>query len=291
MAIPFIHDFDFEYGVVQTVSPLIRRLVARNPGPFTYAGTGVYIIGHGTVAVIDPGPALPDHYDALRQALDGETVSHILVTHGHLDHSPLARPLAQHTGAQVYASPLTPLPLDAASGEEEEDRDFRADVPLADGDVLSGPGWTLRTVATPGHMRGHLCFALDEENALFSGDHIMGWSTTVIAPPEGDMADYMHSLERILTEGYTTLWPTHGPPIRDVAPFVRAYLDHRLQREAGVLAAVRQQPHRAATLVPGLYPNLDPRLHPAAALSVQAHLNKLLAEGRVQFDGVSYRGV
>lgn len=285
--IPFVRDFEFEYGVVQQVSPLIRRLVARNPGPFTYTGTGVYIIGHGTVAVIDPGPALPDHSAALNAALAGETVSHILVTHGHLDHSPLARPLAAATGASVYASVHTPLPALGPDMDEGDDPDFSADVILQDGDTLSGPGWTLRTIATPGHTRGHLCFHLIEENAIFTGDHIMGWSTSVVIPPDGDMRDYLASLDRVAAITPTTLWPTHGPPVTDPAPFIAAYTAHRLQREAEILATLPAAPTIPA-LVRAIYHAVDPTLHPAAAQSVRAHLDKLIADGRVRQTGDAF---
>ena len=200
MAIPYIREIEFEYGVVEQVSPLIRRVIANNPGPFTYVGTGVYIIGHGEVAVIDPGPENADHFEALKKALEGETVTHVLVTHGHSDHSPLATPLAEWAGCKTYAKNCG---VPTAKGElgSADDLGFMPDVKVGDGDVISGPGWTLDVIETPGHTCNHLCFGLREENACLSGDHIMGWSTTVVAPPDGDMGDYMRSLDKIQADG------------------------------------------------------------------------------------------
>jgi glyoxylase-like metal-dependent hydrolase (beta-lactamase superfamily II) len=285
--IPFVRELDFEYGRCDQVSPLIRRVIARNPGPFTYTGTGVYIVGRGEVAVIDPGPDQPEHFEALKSALAGERVTHVLVTHHHLDHSPLAHPLAEAFGAKVYGRPA---PVDhgeaAAPGlEEGADGRFRPDVELADGDVLSGPGWTLEAVTTPGHTSNHICFALKEENALFSGDHIMGWSTTVITPPDGDMGDYFASLEKVRARNFDTLWPTHGAPVRQVGPFVDAYVAHRRAREAQILEALGAGFTTIKAMVPSLYAAVDPRLHPAAAHSVLAHMIQLVREGRVAAEG------
>ncbi|MEM8920815.1 MAG: MBL fold metallo-hydrolase, partial [Pseudomonadota bacterium] len=185
--IPFVRDLDFEYERVDQVSPLIRRIVADNPGPFTYTGTGVYVIGRGSVAVIDPGPDHAPHFEALKRALDGETVSHVLVTHSHMDHSPLAHPLADWAGCKVWAGgPAIPTESDVRM-EAGDDLRFRPDINLSDGQVIEGEGWTVEAIATPGHTSNHFCFALKDENALFSGDHVMGWSTTVISPPDGHM--------------------------------------------------------------------------------------------------------
>lgn len=280
--IPYVREIEFEYGRCDQVSPLIRRVIARNPGPFTFTGTGVYIVGSGEVAVIDPGPDLPEHLDALLAALEGETVTHILVTHHHLDHSPLAAPLARLTGATVYGLPAPVVGGEHVSGlEEGEDGHFRPQVELADGQVLAGPGWTLETLATPGHTSNHLCFALKEENALFAGDHIMGWSTTVITPPDGDMGDYFASLDKVKARGFDTLWPTHGAPVREVGPFIDAYIAHRRAREAQILDALAAGHTRIKAMVPSLYAAVDPRLHPAAAMSVLAHMLHLVREGRV----------
>lgn len=286
--IPFVREIEFEYGRCDQVSPLIRRVIADNPGPFTYTGTGTYIVGRGVVAVIDPGPDLPGHLDALMAALDGETVSHILVTHHHSDHSPLAAPLAARTGATIYGRAAPGLAQSEAPGlvlEAGHDGGFRPDVEIADGDRFGGPGWTLRAVATPGHTSNHVCFALEEENALFSGDHIMGWSTTVITPPDGDMGDYFASLETVKAAGFATLWPTHGAPIREVTPFIQAYIDHRRAREAQILDALAQGLTTIKAMVPVLYAAVDPRLHPAAAMSVLAHMALLVRDGRAACDG------
>ena len=283
--IPYVRDFQFRYGEADQVSPLIRRVIAENPGPFTFTGTGTYIIGSGEVAVIDPGPADPAHLQALHRALDGERVGAILVTHTHLDHSPLAAPLAEATGAKIHGLPAPGLPEAAIRLDEGHDRSFRPDVLLADGDRISGPGWTLEALSTPGHASNHLCYALEQENALFSGDHVMGWSTTVVSPPDGDMAAYLASLERVAARSFATLWPTHGPPVTDVAPFLAAYREHRMQREAQILAQLAGGRTHIPELVREIYAEVDPRLHPAAAHSVLAHLIKLVREGRVISDG------
>lgn len=284
--IPFVRELAFEYGRCDVVSPLVRRVVARNPGPFTYTGTGVYIVGRGEVAVIDPGPDLPDHFEALKSALAGERVTHVLVTHHHLDHSPLAHPLAEAFGAKVYGLPAPGAhATDTPALEEGGDDRFRPDVVLADGDVLRGPGWTLEAITTPGHTSNHVCFALEEENALFSGDHVMGWSTTVITPPDGDMGDYFASLDKVKARGFQTLWPTHGAPVREVGPFLDAYIAHRRAREAQIVEALAAGVTTIKAMVPSLYAAVDPRLHPAAAHSVLAHMLQLVREGRVVATG------
>ena len=284
--IPFVKDFDPEYGVCRRVSPRIRRAVANNPGPFTFAGTGTYIAGNGTVAVIDPGPDDPAHLAALVAAVEGETVSHVLVTHTHRDHAPLARPFADAVGALVLAARPPARETHASGGlDEAEDQTFRPDVILNDGDRIAGPDWTLETLATPGHASNHLAFALIEENALFSGDHVMGWATSVVAPPDGDMGAYMDSLERVTARGFDTLWPTHGAPVTDVAPFLTAYKAHRLEREAQILARLAAGDRTIAEMVPGLYAAVDERLWPAASLSVLAHLIDLVRRGVVVCDG------
>ena len=284
IVIPFVREFEFAYGRCDAVAPQIRRVVAENPGPFTFTGTGTYIVGEGTVAVIDPGPRLEAHLSALGSALSGETVSHILVTHTHADHAPLARPLADALGGvPILAAEPPTLSQDLAdTGEEGFDLDFSPDQVLTDGDRIEGPGWTLEAVATPGHTSNHLAFALPEQNALFTGDHIMGWSTTVVIPPDGDMDAYLDSLERVRQGGFATLWPTHGPPITDVAPFLVAYRDHRLAREAQIVARLEAGDQSIAEIVPVLYAAVDRRLWPAASLSVLAHLIRLSRHGIVR---------
>ena len=284
--IPFVRELTFEYGACDEVSPLIRRVVANNPGPFTYFGTGTYIVGHGEVAVIDPGPALDDHLEAILAATAGETITHIFVTHHHLDHSPLAATLKARTGATIYGCPLGHA-VDAPDVrmEEGEDDAFRPDVVVCGGGVVEGKGWTLEAIPTPGHTSNHICYALKEENALFCGDHIMGWSTTVISPPDGDMGAYFRSLDDIKARSFDVLWPTHGPPVTDVEPFIDAYIAHRRAREAQILAQLAEGHTRIREMVPVLYKDVDPRLHPAAAHSVLAHMIQLVREGRVVTEG------
>jgi glyoxylase-like metal-dependent hydrolase (beta-lactamase superfamily II) len=274
--IPFVREMDFEYGRADQVSPLLRRVVACNPGPFTYLGTGTYIVGHGQVAVVDPGPALDDHLDAILDAVRGERVTHILTTHTHADHSPLSQALQARTGASIYGRPNPVGP----SGEHG-DLDFRPDILVKDGQEIAGPGWTLRTLATPGHASNHMAYALLEEHALLVGDHIMGWSTTVVSPPDGDMSAYYKSLDRVQARHFNVLWPTHGPPVHDVSAFIDAYRAHRLNREAQIVAQLAAGPSRIADLVPVLYASVDPSLHPAAARSVLAHLIHLVRTGHV----------
>ena len=286
--IPYVRDITFDYGACDQVSPLIRRVVANNPGPFTFLGTGTYIVGRGEVAVIDPGPDLPEHLDAILAALEpGERVSHILVTHHHSDHSPLARPLQEKTGAPIYGCAVGVQAEESTiKTEAGSDLGFSPDISLRGGGaVLKGPNWALEAVATPGHTSNHICFALHEENALFSGDHIMGWSTTVITPPDGDMTDYMESLDLVKARGFTTLWPTHGPPVTEVRPFIEAYIAHRRAREAQVLQAVAEGHGRIKDMVPVLYAAVDKRLWPAAARSVLGHMIDLVRRGLVTTDG------
>jgi glyoxylase-like metal-dependent hydrolase (beta-lactamase superfamily II) len=283
--IPFVREIDVDYGAVVQVSPLIRRVIARNPGPFTYTGTGVYIIGHGEVAVIDPGPDLDEHFEALKAALAGERVTHVFVTHSHLDHSPLAHPLARWAGCEVYGS--AGLAMETPSDvrmEAGDDLRFRPDAPIRDGARYEGPGWTIEAIETPGHTSNHVCYALLEEKALFSGDHVMGWSTTVISPPDGDMDDYLASLEKVRARGFATLWPTHGPPVTEPAPFLDAYIAHRLDREAQILAQLDAGQSKIMQMVPIMYAAVDSRLHPAACHSVLAHMGRLVKRGVVVSD-------
>ncbi|RZJ00172.1 MAG: MBL fold metallo-hydrolase [Brevundimonas sp.] len=287
MTIPFVRALDVEYGRVDPVSPLISRVVAHNPGPFTFTGTGTYIVGRrepgAEVAVIDPGPPDDAHLRALLIAVEGRSVSHVLVTHTHRDHSPLARPFADAVGAPVLAA-RPPARTVHASGalDEDEDDAFAPDLILEGGEVLAGDGWTMEAMATPGHASNHMAFVLREENALFSGDHVMGWSTTVVAPPDGDMADYMASLDAVILRGFSTLWPTHGAPVTEPAPFLAAYRAHRLDREAQVLNRLAAGDQTIREMVPTLYAAVDQRLWPAASLSVWAHLIALHKAGRVE---------
>lgn len=285
--IPFRREMRFEYGVAEPVTPLIRRIVAHNPGPFTYIGTGTYIVGHGRVAVIDPGPALASHVEALLAALAGETVSHILVTHTHLDHSPAAAAIKAATGAPTYG--FGPHGGGEAGGpvvEEGGDRDFVPDIVLREGDTAEGPGWRLEAVETPGHTSNHLCFALPEERVLFSGDHVMGWSTSVVAPPDGDMRAYLASLEKLLARDDAAFWPTHGPAIEEPKRHVAAFIAHRRARSEAILRRLAAGDETIPALVAAIYRGLDPRLVPAAGRSVLAHLVMLVEDGMVESDGL-----
>ena len=283
--IPYVRDLEFTYGAVAQVSPLIRRVIAPNASVFTFHGTGTYIVGRDKVAIIDAGPDLAAHVDAVLAAVQGETVTHLIVTHTHIDHSPATRHLKAATGAASYGFG----PHGGGEGpavEEGADRDFVPDHPLDDGAVIEGCGWTLEAVHTPGHTSNHLCFALAEERALFSGDHVMGWSTTVVSPPDGDMGAYMASLEKLTARDEETYWPTHGPPIPRPGRFVGKLLGHRRRREAEVLACVADGAATIPELVARLYVGLDRRLHPAAARTVLAHLIHLVEAGRVACPGV-----
>jgi glyoxylase-like metal-dependent hydrolase (beta-lactamase superfamily II) len=285
VAIPFVRELSFEYGRSDEVSPLIRRVIANNPGPFTYLGTGTYIVGHGEVAVIDPGPDDAAHLEAILAAIDGERVSHILVTHHHADHSPLARALKERTGASIHGLAVASTPEQGDLKLEAGYDHFAPDITVHGGETIAGSGWTIEALHTPGHTSNHICYALHEENALFSGDHIMGWSTTVITPPDGDMGDYMNSLLAVKDRKFATLWPTHGPPIREVSPFIDAYAAHRREREAQILAELAAGSTRIKDMVPRLYAAVDQRLWPAAAHSVLAHMLELVKTGRVRTDG------
>jgi glyoxylase-like metal-dependent hydrolase (beta-lactamase superfamily II) len=286
--IPYVRKIDFEYGRADQVSPLIRRVIAKNPGPFTYTGTGTYLVGHGKVAVIDPGPEDAAHLAAIQAAVADEEVAAIVVTHHHIDHSPLAQPLQAATGAPIYGCAVKIHVVDDSGVKTEAANDlaFQPDVDLCGGGGrVSGPGWTLEAIATPGHTSNHICYALLEENAVFTGDHIMGWSTTVITPPDGDMTDYMQSLARIRDRNFATLWPTHGPPVTEPQPFLDGYIAHRRAREAQILAALAKGPSKINDMVPGLYADVDPGLWPAAARSVLGHLIDLTRRDKVRSDG------
>jgi glyoxylase-like metal-dependent hydrolase (beta-lactamase superfamily II) len=286
--IPFRRDFAFEYGALETVAPNIRRIVANNPGPFTFRGTGTYVVGEGKVAVIDPGPNLAEHVDALVGALRGETVTHILVTHTHRDHSPAAAAVKAATGAPTYGfGPHAGGRRGEAAVEEGGDWDFVPDIVVKDGDEIASSGWRFTAVHTPGHTSNHLCFALPERGILFSGDHVMGWSTSVIAPPDGDMAAYMASLDKVLRRDDAVYWPTHGPAITEPKAHVRAFIDHRREREAGIVACLEAGVTRIDDMVARLYIGLNSNLRRAAGRSVLAHLIDLVNREVVKVDGTA----
>jgi glyoxylase-like metal-dependent hydrolase (beta-lactamase superfamily II) len=291
VAISFDRSFSAPYETAERVSPLIGRVLADNPGPFTFKGTGVYIVGGREVAVIDPGPLIPSHVEALKRALEGKRVTHILVTHTHSDHSPAAVPLKEWSGAPTYGfGPHGAGKADeGVKVEEGGDMAFTPDVRVKDGDVVAGGGFAFECVYTPGHTSNHMCYALKDEKALFTGDHVMGWSTTVVTPPDGDMAAYMASLRKLLARDDRILYPTHGGPVADPKPFIQAYIDHRLEREAQILACLRDGVATIPEMVARIYADVDKRLHPAAARSVLAHLIQLEREGKAIVDGADAR--
>jgi glyoxylase-like metal-dependent hydrolase (beta-lactamase superfamily II) len=277
-------------GEMQRLSLLTRRLVAPNPGAFTFTGTCTYIVGNGEVAVIDPGPDIPAHIDALLSGLAGERITKILVTHTHRDHSPAARVLQQATGAEILGcAPHFPA-RELALGENNKldaanDMDHAPDSVLSDGDVVAGDGYTLKAVATPGHTMNHLCFELIEENVLFTGDHIMAWSTSIVAPPDGAMRPYLESLAKLRDADHALYWPGHGGPVTQPQRFVRAVMQHRRAREISILGALDFGARAIPEIVEKVYEKLDPRLKGAAALSTLAHLEDLHDRALVETEG------
>ncbi|MGM5053939.1 MBL fold metallo-hydrolase [Rhizobium sp. 814_E9_N1_1] len=285
-------DLAFEpaYGQAVPVVASVERVTVNNPGPFTFFGTNSYIVGSSSVAVIDPGPEDEAHFAALMAALAGRAVTHIFVSHTHRDHSPLAGRLQAATGAVTVGQgphrPARPL----REGEinpfaESSDISFVPDITIGDGQTLSGDGWALTAVLTPGHTANHAAFALEGRDILFSGDHVMAWSTSIVAPPDGSMADYMASLERLMERQDRLLLPGHGGPVTEPAGFLRALKAHRLKREQAVLARVRAGDTQIAEMVKVIYRDTDPKLHGAAALSVLAHIENLMERGEIAADG------
>jgi glyoxylase-like metal-dependent hydrolase (beta-lactamase superfamily II) len=289
--IPFDKSLDLAPDTVDEAMPGVRRIMANNPGPFTFKGTLSYIVGRGKVAIVDPGPDDPAHIAALLDAVRGETVTHIFVTHTHRDHSPAVPAVKAATGAIVLAQgphrAARPLhigehnPLDTSA-----DRDFKPDLALADGALVEGNGWSIEAVATPGHTANHMSYALKEKNLLFAGDHVMGWATTIVAPPDGAMSDYMASLYKLAKRSETVYFPGHGPAITDAPRFVNYYILHRKAREASILHRLAKGATDIPTIVRAIYIGIDPRLTGAAGLSVLAHLEDLVARGSVVTDGM-----
>jgi glyoxylase-like metal-dependent hydrolase (beta-lactamase superfamily II) len=279
MASPF-DPADLPTGVSMTLSPLVSRVLAPNPSPFTYTGTQTYVVGGAAVAVIDPGPDDADHLAAIARAIGGRPVVAILCTHTHRDHSPAARPLSAATGAPVIGcAPLT-LEDDGPRADAAFDADYRPDRVLGDGETVEGAGWTLEAVTTPGHTSNHLCFALREEKALFTGDHVMGWSTSVISPPDGDMTAYMRSMQRLAERDDAIYYPAHGDPIDNPQRLVRGMMGHRKQREGQILRFLARHGDSAIPdMVAEMYKGVDPRLYGAAGRSVLAHLIDLNGRG------------
>lgn len=285
--LPVDRSYEAAYGNAVELTPLIRRVCAENPNAFTFKGTGTYIVGRGKVAVIDPGPLIDAHVEALLAATRGETITHILITHTHNDHSPAAAPLKAATGAKTFAYGPHGAGKrhDGIDVEEGGDTAFHPDVFVKDGDTIKGDGWTFDALYTPGHTSNHLCFALREEKALFSGDHVMGWSTTVIAPPDGDMAQYFASLQKLTARDDRTYYPTHGNPIASPQAFVRTLIEHRHARERQIEACLQRGIAKIPDVVAVIYSEIDKRLHPAASMSVLAHLQHMVATGRAVTDG------
>lgn len=278
--------FDLDFSAKQEecveISPLVRRVVANDPGPFTFTGTCSYIVGRGEVAIIDPGPELPEHIDALLDAVRGETVTHIVVSHTHRDHSPAAAAIKAATGAPVVGCSVHRSARPLGEGESNvfeasADLLYRPDQELREGDAIAGPGWRLETIATPGHMANHLSFALPEEKALFSADHVMAWATTVIAPPDGSLTAYMASLDKLRGRDEVVYWPGHGGPVKEPQRLVRALAHHRRQREASILNRLAAGDRTIPAMVETIYQGLKPALRGAAGLSVFAHLEDLVA--------------
>ena len=296
-------DHEVPYGEAQQVSPLVRRITANNPGKFTFRGTGTYIVGHGKVAIIDPGPDDEAHIQALLHSVRGEEVTHILITHTHIDHSPATRAVKEATGATVYAFGSHPAESKENAEQEQPNEDdseksgdleFSPDETVMHGDVISAgnhssssasdsANWTFECLHTPGHISNHICFALREEQALFTGDHIMGWSSTVIPPPNGNLADYLSSLELLLPRNDQTYWPTHGPPISlNPQAFAAALLQHRHDRTNQILACLTEDPKTIDQLVADIYADKPKELHKPAAQSVKAHLIHLTETAQVR---------
>jgi glyoxylase-like metal-dependent hydrolase (beta-lactamase superfamily II) len=279
MAPPF-DPADLPTGVLMPLSPMVARILAPNPSPFTYTGTQTYLVGADAVAVIDPGPDDADHLAALSAGIGGRPVVAILCTHTHRDHSPGARPLSAMTGAPVIGcAPLT-LNDDGPRADAAFDADYRPDRVLADGEQVEGPGWVLEAVATPGHTSNHLCFALPQEQALFTGDHVMGWSTSVISPPDGDMSDYMRSMQRLMEREDVVYYPAHGDAVDNPRRLVRGMMGHRKQREGQIMRFLERNGESAIPdMVAEMYKGVDQRLYGAAGRSVLAHLIDLHGRG------------
>jgi glyoxylase-like metal-dependent hydrolase (beta-lactamase superfamily II) len=290
MALQFNTAFDPAYGRAIDVAPKTRRLTAGNAGPFSFHGTNTYLVGERALAVIDPGPEDEAHLAAIMAAADNRPISHIFVSHTHRDHSPLAKRLKELTGAKTYAEgphrPARPLHLGETNPlDSSGDTDFSPDVALADLQLVEGDGWALRAVHTPGHAANHVAFALEGTGVLFSADHVMGWSTTIVAPPDGAMADYMASLDRLIARDDTMLLPGHGGPVTEPRIFMQGLKEHRKTREGAIVERLAKGDRTIPEMVTAIYRDTDPRMHGAAGLSVLAHLEDLFARGIVETDG------
>lgn len=285
--IPFVREFPFAPGMAKAVSAHVRLLLAPNPGPFTGPGTNTYFIGHDPVLIVDPGPDLDAHFDAIVQNIGGAQVLGIFATHQHLDHTAIIPRLQAHFGCETFSFG-PPQSFDGPDGmklEEGTDRDFVPDRTMVDGDCFPMADFDITILHTPGHASNHVCFAVQPDNVLLTGDHVLGVSTSVVIPPDGNMGDYLHSLEKVRAGGFAKLLPAHGGAVTEPEPFLRAYIAHRHFREAQILDALKPGPATPAMLVPRLYEGLDKRLYPAAAISLYAHFLRLVETGQVACDG------
>ena len=291
--IPFNRNFEVNYGEIENVAPGIRRITANNPSPFTFRGTGTYILGEGNVAVIDPGPDQPEHVKAIVEGLKNETVSHILITHTHNDHSPAAKALKEITGAPTYGfgphgSGKPALKLTTQAGG---DMDFRPDEKTQDGSVIYGDNWSVSCLHTPGHTSNHICFSWDKEKALFPGDQVMGWSTSIVSPPDGDMGDYMRSLDKLIVRDDKIYYPAHGPEILEPQKLISAFQDHRREREENILECLKLGNDTIDQMVKTVYQDVSESLHAAAARSLFATVIYLVEQKKVEaIDGLDIDG-
>ena len=288
--IPFHLEMEFTYGEPREIWSGVRRIVASNQGPLTHNGTNTYIVGKKEVALIDPGPEDSTHVKAILDAIEGETISHILLTHTHKDHSGALRELKEKTGAQVYAhAPVIEnrgarRQIDAPLDDGFVDLDFRPDHILKDGETIEHESWALKAIHTPGHAPDHLCFEHQSEPILFTGDHIMAWNTSVVIPPEGKMADYLNSLKKLLNKDYERFLPGHGGQARAPERLIKAFLMHRRWRETAIHEHIKEGKNTIDQLVPLLYPNAKKEVLGAAALSVLAHAEHLCEQGLITSD-------
>ncbi|WP_417610890.1 MBL fold metallo-hydrolase [Parasphingorhabdus sp.] len=282
-------DFDpslYPTGLCEQMEPLVGRVLAGNPSPYTYTGTQTYIVGNRSDrTVIDPGPADEAHIEAILAAVGEADIRAIMCTHTHRDHSPAAAPLAAQTGAPIIGCAPLVLEADGPRADESFDRLYRPDRILADGETVAGDGWTIEAVATPGHTSNHLCLAVQESGAMFTGDHVMAWSTSVIVPPDGNMADYMASLQKLYEREDKIYYPAHGKKVSNPRQLVRGMMGHRKQRERQIMKLLQSGPAAIVDMVPQMYKGLDPRLKGAAGQSVRAHLLDLLDRGLVERSG------
>jgi len=291
MASPsFRTEFDPEYGTAVKIADGIQRITAPNKSAFTYFGTNTYILGDKNVAVIDPGPAIDSHFELLLETLKGRTVSHIILTHTHMDHSPLAKPLQEKTGAPMLAEGPHRNSRELHLGEQNAldaaaDNDFMPDHKLEDGEIINGDGWKLETIHTPGHTKNHACFAISDTEMLFSGDHVMSWSTSIVAPPDGSMSDYLASLTKLAERKETVYFPGHGGRLEKAPEFTRALRAHRKMRETAVLSRIRAGDLTIPNIVKVIYKDTNPKLHGAAGLSVFAHIEDLVERKLIECDG------